>query len=95
MGGILFAKQTQNALPAMLSHQETCALVAGIILATPLWTQGKEWIARTLANSPGKWASTAQTTGACAQLLLAAGLLIISTAWLAGGTYNPFIYFRF
>jgi alginate O-acetyltransferase complex protein AlgI len=95
MGGILFAKQTQNALPAMLSHQETCALVAGIILATPLWTQGKEWIARKLANSPGKWASTAQTTGACAQLLLAAGLLIISTAWLAGGTYNPFIYFRF
>jgi hypothetical protein len=29
------------------------------------------------------------------QVAIVAGLLIISAAWLAGGTYNPFIYFRF
>jgi hypothetical protein len=27
--------------------------------------------------------------------LLAGALLVISAAWLAGDTYNPFIYYRF
>jgi alginate O-acetyltransferase complex protein AlgI len=95
LGGILLTKQTQVALATRLSHQEIWALTAGLILATPLWPLGKEWAGRKLAAAPGSWASAVQTTGACAQLLLAAGLLIVSAAWLAGGTYNPFIYFRF
>jgi hypothetical protein len=28
-------------------------------------------------------------------LLVVVALLLISGSWLAGGTYNPFIYFRF
>jgi len=29
------------------------------------------------------------------ETLLNAALMLISLAWLAGGTYNPFIYYRF
>jgi len=29
------------------------------------------------------------------EILLFAGLLLSSAAWLAGGTYNPFIYYHF
>jgi alginate O-acetyltransferase complex protein AlgI len=95
MGGFTFAKGPQNAFPTLLTHQETWALIAAIILSTPFWAQARDWTARKLENLPGAWGAAVQSTGACAQFLLAAGLLIISSAWLAGGTYNPFIYFRF
>ena len=34
-------------------------------------------------------------TGLVLEVILLVGLLIVSAAWLAGGTYNPFIYYRF
>jgi hypothetical protein len=37
----------------------------------------------------------AQAVGMALQLFLVVALLLISASWLAGGTYNPFIYFRF
>ena len=36
-----------------------------------------------------------QAAGMALQLFLVVALLLISASWLAGGTYNPFIYFRF
>ena len=33
--------------------------------------------------------------GMILETLLNAALLLISLAWLAAGTYNPFIYYRF
>jgi hypothetical protein len=33
--------------------------------------------------------------GQILEIFLVVALLLISAAWLAGGTYNPFIYFRF
>jgi hypothetical protein len=33
--------------------------------------------------------------GQVVEIALVVALLLISAAWLAGGTYNPFIYFRF
>jgi hypothetical protein len=29
------------------------------------------------------------------EIVLILAVFLISVAWLAGGTYNPFIYFRF
>jgi hypothetical protein len=37
----------------------------------------------------------AQAAGQAFELLLVTALLLVSASWLAGGTYNPFIYFRF
>ena len=33
--------------------------------------------------------------GQLLEVVAVVALLLISAAWLAGGTYNPFIYFRF
>jgi hypothetical protein len=39
--------------------------------------------------------ATLQTGGAVIEVTILIALLIVSAAWLAGGTYNPFIYYRF
>jgi hypothetical protein len=36
-----------------------------------------------------------QLFGSVIEMALIMGILLISAMWLAGGTYNPFIYFRF
>ena len=33
--------------------------------------------------------------GQVLDIVFVLALLVISATWLAGGTYNPFIYFRF
>jgi len=55
----------------------------------------KNWAAGKAEQSSGAWGIASQGIGAAAQLAVVLALLIISAAWLAGGTYNPFIYFRF
>jgi alginate O-acetyltransferase complex protein AlgI len=77
------------------TNQVFWSIAFGVVFATPVWP----WLRGTLA----RWAETRtgvrQTAVAVAGLvldpLLMATLLLISAAWLAGGTYNPFIYFRF
>ncbi len=65
-------------------------LAAGIVFATPL------------AKAIGRWRDrAAATAGPVANAVLAldvlwlAAVFVIATAFLAAGTYNPFIYFRF
>jgi alginate O-acetyltransferase complex protein AlgI len=70
-------------------------MIAGMAFSTPLWPWLKQWFARMLETLPQALRSGARATGAFAHLVLIIALLLISAAWLAGGTYNPFIYFRF
>ena len=69
-------------------------VVVGVIGAAPLLP----WLARrregrTPAGSKlGAFALAATSVGEVAAIFL---LLVVSAAWLASGTYNPFIYFRF
>jgi alginate O-acetyltransferase complex protein AlgI len=95
MAGIKLGHATPKSLPGALNHQSTYALIAGLILATPIWTWVKTWAAGKLEKWPGAWGAAAQGAGASVQLAVILALLIVSVAWLAGGTYNPFIYFRF
>ena len=44
---------------------------------------------------PAAFQLATYTAGLTVELLLVVALLLISGSWLAGGTYNPFIYFRF
>jgi hypothetical protein len=44
---------------------------------------------------PGALKPAAEGLGQGLQLFLVVAALMFSAAWLAGGTYNPFIYFRF
>jgi alginate O-acetyltransferase complex protein AlgI len=77
------------------SHELACSILCGLIFAMPAWN----WIgncARGLQQRvPEVLQPATQTTGLALQLFLVVALLLISAAWLAGGTYNPFIYFRF
>jgi alginate O-acetyltransferase complex protein AlgI len=77
------------------SHELACSIICGVIFATPVWG----WIcsgARGLQRRmPEVLRPAAQAAGMALQLFLVVALLLISASWLAGGTYNPFIYFRF
>jgi alginate O-acetyltransferase complex protein AlgI len=76
-------------------NEVICALCLGIAFSMPLWQAIKDsgaWIAQLL---PGTAQKICIGLGQVAEIVLIVALLLISSAWLAGGTYNPFIYFRF
>jgi alginate O-acetyltransferase complex protein AlgI len=95
MMGITRAVVAARPLESLLTHQVVCAVIAGLALSTPLWPWLKQRGARVVETLPQALGTAARTTGALAHVLLIIALLLISAAWLAGGTYNPFIYFRF
>ena len=95
MAGISNGATSPQPLERFCSHQVIWSVVLGIIFSTPIWPGLKRGLGRLLAQMPEKAQPMAQSAGALLELLLITALLLISAAWLAGGTYNPFIYFRF
>ncbi len=77
------------------SHQSIFALAVGALFSMPSWAWFKMRLARAVERMPDKLGSAATTAGMTLECVLIIGLLFISSVWLAGGTYNPFIYFRF
>ena len=71
------------------------SIAFGVVLVTPFWP----WLRDALANWKDTLTGIRRTAADVAELvldpLLATALLLISAAWLAGDTYNPFIYYRF
>jgi alginate O-acetyltransferase complex protein AlgI len=77
------------------SHELACSIACGAVFAMPVWgwiCKGTRGLQRRL---PEALRPVAQAVGMALQLFLVVALLLISASWLAGGTYNPFIYFRF
>lgn len=78
----------------VLNNDGKLALLLGAVLATPLAARlAERWQAWSTQPSPSGWPGelafqTLRTAGTTALFALAA-------MWLAAGTYNPFIYFRF
>jgi len=70
-------------------------LVIGILFSGPLWDWIKATHARVGPLLPEPWPPVARVSGAVFETLVIVLLLFASSACLAGGTYNPFIYFRF
>lgn len=71
------------------------SIVFGIIFSMPAWSWLKTFLARVQGCVPATFQPVTQNLGLALELLLVVALLLISGSWLAGGTYNPFIYFRF
>ncbi len=44
---------------------------------------------------PHRAGSALTSVGLTFECVMVIALLLVCSAWLAGGTYNPFIYFRF
>jgi len=77
------------------TNQVLWSIAFGVVLVTPFWP----WLRDALANWKDTLTGIRRTAADVAELvldpLLATALLLISAAWLAGDTYNPFIYYRF
>jgi alginate O-acetyltransferase complex protein AlgI len=71
------------------------ALASGAAFSLPLWDGIKNAGLRLSRLLPEKLHGACLGLGQAVELVLVIALLLISSSWLAGGTYNPFIYFRF
>jgi alginate O-acetyltransferase complex protein AlgI len=78
-----------------LSNLVLFALIVGIPFCGPLWGLIKNTCIRLGQATPVGCRTGVQLFGSVLEMTLITGLLLISAMWLAGGTYNPFIYFRF
>jgi len=89
------ASAPTQSLARYATHQVLCSTALGIVFAAPLWPFVRQTLADWAETLQGGKRVAAETAGLVLDPLLMVGLLLISAAWLAGGTYNPFIYFRF
>ena len=77
------------------THQALWALAFGIPFCGPLWGWLKQSCSRLGQATPAGCRTGVLIFGSALEVALILGLLFISAMWLAGGTYNPFIYYRF
>jgi len=71
------------------------ALCLGAAFSLPLWGAVKNLGVKIGDVIPVPARLVYFGLGQIIEIFLVVALLLISAAWLAGGTYNPFIYFRF
>jgi alginate O-acetyltransferase complex protein AlgI len=76
-------------------NDQIFAVLLGIAFSFPLWPAAKS-----LGSLIGQWLPESRRElyfgfAHLFEVLIFLALLLISAAWLAGGTYNPFIYYRF
>ncbi len=82
------AHDAAQPVDRFMSNQLLWAISLGIVFATPIWTCFRIW----LEESAPQWLLTASLI---LEVVLLVALMLVAAAWLAGDTYNPFIYYRF
>ncbi len=82
-------------LARYVSHEAVFAIVAGAIFSMPVWAWLRRLAARIAARLPDPARVAVVSVGVTLECVLVIGVLFLSSVWLAGSTYNPFIYFRF
>ncbi len=75
--------------------QTAVAAGLGILFCGPAWKWLKETAIKLGQASPAVFRPVVTASGAALEIMLIVAVLVVSSAWLASGTYNPFIYFRF
>ena len=95
MSGLGQKSADAQPLARYLSHQVAWSMTFGIIFAAPVWGTLKNQLVKTSATWPVPARLGGLAFGLVFETVLLMALLVISAAWLAGGTYNPFIYYRF
>jgi alginate O-acetyltransferase complex protein AlgI len=90
LAGSAQGQPARHPLPDFLDPFVLCTLVVAVVFATPL------------ARHIGRWRDRVGARGGIAgTLVLGADIgalvtvFLLASAFLAAGTYNPFIYFRF
>jgi alginate O-acetyltransferase complex protein AlgI len=82
-------------LACYTTNQVVWVVGFGILFSGPLWGWLHTACAKWGNAAPTKFRPIAQIVGSSLEIILIVALFLISAAWLASGTYNPFIYFRF
>src|SRR5665213_103346 len=77
------------------TNQVVCAIAFGILFSGPTWNWINTVCAKLFQASPVNCRPLMQIFGSTVEIVLIVALFVASSAWLASGTYNPFIYFRF
>jgi alginate O-acetyltransferase complex protein AlgI len=95
MFGFASLSAAHQPLARYVSNQILWSIVAGCLFSAPLWPWLKTQANRLTAALPPRAQPGTEFAGYLLESALTVALLLISAAWLAGGTYNPFIYFRF
>jgi alginate O-acetyltransferase complex protein AlgI len=93
--GFSSCADTTQTVARYWSHELGCSIVSGAVFAMPAWDWIRNCAGGIRQRLPEGLQPAAEAVGLGLQLLLVVALLLISGSWLAGGTYNPFIYFRF
>lgn len=91
MFGFGQGETTDSTWDHIFTNEIVCAIAAGIVFSAPFgpWLKGE-----LIRLMPARQRMLDQA-GIAAEPVVLAALLVVSAAWLAGSTYNPFIYFRF
>ena len=95
MAGLGHPAAEAQPLARYLGNQVAWAISLGIIFSTPVWDILQQQLAKASAGWPHPVRLGGLAFGLVLETVLLVALLILSAAWLAGGTYNPFIYYRF
>jgi alginate O-acetyltransferase complex protein AlgI len=77
------------------THEVLWTICLGAAFSMPLWAAMKTLGLRGRKLFPPVLRGGYLAFGRALEMALVMALLLISAAWLAAGTYNPFIYFRF
>jgi alginate O-acetyltransferase complex protein AlgI len=77
------------------SHEAIWAIGFGVLFSFFPWNRFKLFCAQQSGKLPSTAGTAVGAAGSLVEIIIVLALLLISAAWLAGGTYNPFIYFRF
>lgn len=77
------------------TYQVLTAILCGIFFSGPVWANVRHFCSKAVLAVPADFRSRLEMAGVAVEAGLVVGLLLLSAIWLAGGTYNPFIYYRF
>jgi alginate O-acetyltransferase complex protein AlgI len=77
------------------TNQVLAALFLGILFSGPTWGWIKGACKKLERAASPALRPAIQVAGVALELILLVMLLGLSSSWLASGTYNPFIYYRF
>jgi alginate O-acetyltransferase complex protein AlgI len=95
MAGASSAEGLHQPVARYLTQQAAWSLGVGTLLSAPFWPWFKGRAARIATASPAGLRGTVEISGAVLEIAWFSLLFFLSAVWLAGDTYNPFIYFRF
>jgi alginate O-acetyltransferase complex protein AlgI len=77
------------------ANEPLWAIGLGVVFSFFHWNKFKSVCQAWTEKMPGAGGSLLGVFGNVIEIFLVLALFLISAAWLASGTYNPFIYFRF